>query len=191
MVYIVALNGPPHCGKDTIGNALADQDWGITSFAFSVARPIRLAGFELLGIPYTDEAYASIKDLPFEVFSGDTFRKWIIRFSETFMKPAYGEAVFGDLARLRIKGLTDSCKIPAVIFVTDVGFCEEQLRLIDLVGKDNYILIHMYRDGCDWSKDSRNYVYLDVEKHRVDNNSTVSAAVQTIRSIMIRKGWSL
>lgn len=163
-MYCIGFNGPPRSGKDTIARILHEEmegAWGTfcqgISLKRSLSMPMRLVGFAMLGIPYSDEVYEHIKDEPHDVFNGETLRRFMIRYSEEFVKPAYGKAVWG---RALISGIkqTLGLEVPGLLLIPDIGFQEETDELIGAFGPDNFLLAQLTREGTDWSLDSRGYV---------------------------------
>ena len=175
MKKIIALSGPPHCGKDTIGRRLTEK---LVSETYAMVGPVRLAAFELLGEWFTESRYAELKETPIDMFGGMNLRQWMISFSEDFMKPKCGTDVFGRMAVNQL-----AKKETPLVILTDSGFFEEQMAVVNAVGRDNYLYVRIRRDGCDWSKDSRSYInFVDPQIHQlgVDNNGTIDEACDFI-----------
>src|ERR1700753_3374297 len=106
---VVLLNGPPRCGKDTIAQHL------IPYFAFArmkFAAPLKRMAAGLLDMDVS--AVERHKEAEFNILCRetlkdefgqspmygpkDTLRKLLIRISEEFLKPTYGDTFSGRLA---------------------------------------------------------------------------------------------
>lgn len=178
---VVLLNGPPRSGKDTAGAALgALLEGGYTPNRMSKAKfsdPLKIgvhATFGLLdeqGHPLPADWFESRKDQPCDEFFGETPRNAYIYHSENYLKPKYGRNVFGRILARRIKQLEDSSDRifvgRTVVYIPDSGFYEEAEPVVNLVGPQNVMLVRIHRTGCDFSNDSRNYLY-DVCDHEID-----------------------
>lgn len=150
---IILLNAPPGAGKDFAAKYLEQNltDCKLDKFA----RVLKERTHALYGFPERDFMYyESCKEEPNEDFLGLTPRQAYINVSETYFKPTHGKRVFGELLLQELKKENTS-----IIAVSDSGFKEEAEVLIDEYGADNIFLIHILREGCDFSSDSRNYIY--------------------------------
>ena len=203
MTYVIGFNGPPHCGKDTIANTLQtaiDSLHEISNVRVSLSLPMRLAGFAMLGMYYSDENYEQVKDVPQELFrqkfnpalttqvpEPPTLRRWMINFSERFIKPYYGQDFWARQLKQRCPMLNGNA--PGLIIVSDIGFQAE----VDWFAKnaEDFMLVQLTREGTDWSKDSRGYVEAKGPMVTVANDGTPEEAAGHVISAMIRSGWSL
>ena len=189
-MYIVGFSGPPHCGKDSIARTMSSQFDSmelIDSYIMSLARPMRYNGMSLLGFdPQDDEKYAEVKDQKHELF-GDTLRNHMIAESETFIKPRYGKDFWGRKLKVDAGIIWNE---NVVIFVPDFGFKEEVEFFEREIGCENVLTVQIERDGCDFSKDSRDYVCGE-NMLRLYNNWSLEWAGMTIQAHMISMGWTL
>lgn len=161
MATIIILNAPPRAGKDTIASIINEQ-YGlqVVSFKtpmFNIARAI-LGGADFenpfMRVYNTDE-----KDTrKLDCLGGMTCREFMIWISETIVKPKFGKKHFGWLmADL----LTEMEADQDLTICSDGGFPDEVEALIDCGHKVK--LVRMHREGFDFSKDSRDYIYLSDE----------------------------
>lgn len=147
---VILLNGPPHVGKDTIGNLLHEAGLGtlcrfkdeLFRLALSISQISKPAWFAR----YNDR---ELKEKPWDLLGGLSQREFLIRISEDWIKPTFGERYFGDAAARYARINTQS------IF-TDSGFVSETQSLID-ADLDVYIF-RLYREGYDFGGDSRAYL---------------------------------
>jgi len=95
--------------------------------------------------------YESVKDTETTPF-GVTYRQFQIDISEKFLKPLYGQDIFGRLLKTRCLAVEPN--IDPIFIVSDCGFQIE----VDTLKEHNVLLVRMVREGCDFSKDSREYV---------------------------------
>lgn len=171
---LILLSGPPRSGKDTSAWAIhdhinANQDaWKFWCEHEKFSFPHKAAFAMMLTVQFDlstfkVEYYEDHKD---EIIPelGFSFRQWQIDFSEKFMKPLYGNDIFGKLLLLRLDGainfkaqagiMDESCFV-----ISDCGFQIEVDTLLDAGAQEGDILaIDLYRDGTDYSKDSRGRV---------------------------------
>jgi hypothetical protein len=190
--YIIGLNGPPRCGKDTIGVRLKERLDGLTNLPVhqqALAATMRDGAYAILGMSGGQKHYDSIKDQPLEMLGGKTFRRFMIDMSETFVKTQYGQDFWGRLMLNRNRVWWNV--IPSIIIVTDIGFKAE---VEYLCGKStSYLGIQVDRVGTDFYNDSRGYCWsqnyggIDLA---LSNNGTVDEAVDEILQLISgRLAW--
>lgn len=155
---IIVLNGPPGCGKDTLGRILEEliEDACTIQFKdpmFDVARVI---------LPFPEDEFLAryhnreLKEVPWDKLGGISCRELMIKISEEWMKPLLGKDVFGKLAVAGIENLETVGYETAVL--TDSGFQEEFTTLQDTFGKENVHLVRLEREGFTFDGDSRGYI---------------------------------
>lgn len=155
----ILLNGPPGSGKDFAAKTLAihflpTMSVRIERFSMPNKRAFAgtvnaLCGPSGLVTPYENDKESLIPWL------GVSYRQWQIDYSEKFMKPLYGEDIFARLLLRRIDLRKDDnwlCIVP------DCGFQIEASTVVEALGPDNVLLVGLYREGHDFSRDSREYV---------------------------------
>ncbi len=150
-IPVVILNGPPGSGKDTLADYTASR-LGFLHFRFKTALNTVLKAIYNI----TDEDLKRLgerdkKEIPQDCLFGKSLREAQIFVSEEIIKPNFGKDYFGK--RLHDAVLRNSCSA----IVSDGGFEEEVLILMQNPKLD-VILFHLYRDGCDFSNDSRDYI---------------------------------
>lgn len=110
-------------------------------------------------------------------------REALIFVSETIVKPTLGGDVFGRYRASFIKGND-------MIYIDDsAGFEEELHPLIDIVGKENILLVRVHREGCSFDGDSRNYVPESMFDYVVDIDNSGSLEEFLNDVAMAVKGW--
>ena len=189
-LYVVAFNGPPRSGKDTAVDyfqELSRRAKGVPGkqmvHAGSLARLLKEKThqfFGLDGLPYN--YFENVKDEPRPEFMGNTPRSVYIATGEKFTKPLLGQDFW---ARQLVKNLLMKYQhdkpedlVPIVLFISDLGFREEIEFLLNFIGPEQILLVHLRRDGCDFSNDSRRYVNhrkVEYSHCSVYNNSTLEA----------------
>ena len=185
---IILFGGPPFSGKDTAAKYLWNNSPNPILFE-RFSAPLKTAFSAIVGKPYNQfyevEYYEDNKEkiIP---WLGVSYRQWQIDFSEKFLKPNYGNDIFGKLFIERsynyIKSLNNPYK---VMVVPDCGFDIEVNYLEQHVNTEDVLLIRVHRDGCDFSKDSRNYVYSNkFMSIDVNNNGTQEEFEAKIESIV-------
>ena len=173
---IILLNGPPRCGKDTLGrmvttilrNSIDDIYTDTVKFADPLKEMTHGLYMELDDSqnrrvrPWWSGKFEDRKDEPCEEFLGATPRQAYIAVSEKLMKPLHGDDVFGRLLVKNIYEMFYKDATPpfcdVVLAVTDSGFEGEAQVLVDAYGAENVALVRITREGCSFAGDSRGYI---------------------------------
>lgn len=151
MSKIIILNGPPGCGKDTLGAEIEGvKGWEKVSFKepmFRIAREmLGEAGFRSFMLSYGNREQ---KERPQSFLGGKSPREFMIWISEDVIKPVFGNQHFGKLFNERLKRGCD-------YICTDGGFPDEVETLL-LAGHE-IELVRLHRSGFTFEGDSRNYI---------------------------------
>lgn len=190
--YVVLLNGPPKCGKDTIVSHLVPY---LAFHHMKFAAPLKRMAAALLDMNV--EMVEKLKDGEFDILSKeyeeedvnfggnkytygekDTLRRLLIRISEEFLKPTYGDTFFGRIAARELR----RSSYPLAIF-SDSGFVSEAGTVIRTFGQQNTILIRLHRDGCNFDNDSRAYLPDIAGVNRdINNNGTIAETTFRVAS---------
>lgn len=157
MKRIILFNGPPGCGKDTLASLLVPYiKFSHLKFAAPIKRMVAGAlDMTLSGLEDNKDTRARMlqrRDTMTED-GQDTLRALLIALSEEFMKPRYGDDVFGRLFWNDAKNHSSDC-----IIATDCGFRSEVQTVVQRAGKANCLIIRIHRDGCTFENDSRSYL---------------------------------
>lgn len=163
MSKIILLNGPPFSGKDTAAKHIRTfaQVGYYRPLLDRMSMPIKKAFAGYVGAPITQDGevtgWEEQKDVPSAMLNGKSYRQWQIDFSEKFIKPLYGEDAF---ARLMVERIDQRFRrgIANLMVIPDLGFQVEVQKIYDAFPQENILLIRCYRQGFDFSGDSRNYV---------------------------------
>ncbi len=160
---IFLFNGPPGSGKDEACSFLKSKEFEHASFKsilfketcdhFNVSLDWFMNG-------YNDR---KIKETKEEKLNGLSRREALIYVSEDLIKPKYGNDYYGVQ-------LAKTLKLCSNYSISDSGFIDEAYPIINKIGAENIILIQLYRDGCNFSKDSRKYIYGTLKKTYVVGN---------------------
>lgn len=170
----IILNGPPDSGKDSLARlfmtAVDCVHLEVKDKLFQVALVVSGISHEEWFTRYNNR---KLKELPWDRLGGLSQRQFLIKISEEWIKPIFGQDYFGRQAAVaasKFIGFNQS-----VIF-TDGGFPDELNTMLEVLGEDNVLLVRLHREGRDFSNDSRNY--LPDIKHTLDlhNNSTLELA---------------
>lgn len=167
------INGPPGSGKSSLAALLCNNDR--TVWRESFAQPIRDMMYAVF---FPEEGPISfsfdLRDMsakqalhPYAKDAIHTNRSVMISFSENWMKPAFGNDIFGRLCYAR-------CKEQELFYdrfvIDDSGFAHETEYIISQVGAENCLLIHLNRPGCDFAGDSRSYIDLPISSITLVND---------------------
>lgn len=202
MQYVIGLNGPPKSGKDTIANALRtmmDHECNIPTVIDHLARPMREMALSLTGHdPKNFANYNAIKDSPQKLLkralggSEDSIRQLMIRTSEDFIKPLYGDDFWGRKLIDEHKWIEEG--IPGVLIVPDIGFPAEVGAfdlLFDKIPQLQTLIVQVERPGVDWGNDSRIVCKGLRNTIKVVNNHEPIYAAGIVLDQMRRLGWAL
>lgn len=172
------INGPPGSGKSTLAKLLCDAEPNCWRESF--AEPIR----EMMAAVFLPNQ--SIEPGPDRVDFRDgevkksslyhlaglspaqsmdecvnepsiSVREVMIDFSEKFMKPRFGQQIFGKLLHKRC---IEQEMFYDHFIIDDSGFAPEAEYIIEREGPAACRLIHLHRNGCSFTNDSRAYVTL-------------------------------
>ena len=148
MINFVILNGPPYSGKTTIARELSQylHSRHVSTVTDSFAAPMKHFIATALGQQYS----AMAKDAPRAELAGYSVREFLIDLSENYIKPRYGEGVYGRWLYHRAGRYSPS---PTFVICDDSGFEEE----MNALGR-NVILVRIERPGHDFTNDSRAYL---------------------------------
>lgn len=195
-VYLVFLNGPPGCGKDSGAKELVNRFRASDTIpvCMKFAEPLKRSVLVDAGLPYDSnlEDFEAEKDVPKAIWGGVSFRQRCIIKSETYFKPQFGEEIFGELflksldqKRKALADLRSDIGIPQdklLVLVTDSGFESETRPPLRRVPHDNglHVRIHAEGRGKTFEGDSRSYVKLPdtVKVVDVENNEPTPEGFQ-------------
>jgi hypothetical protein len=191
-MYIVAFNGPPRSGKDTLSHFFADKvdsDSNIACIEVSLSTPLRFIAYAMTNWTGATNGpnYEKFKTTHFEEFGKDG-RQIMIDVSERFLKPAYGQDIMSRML------LTNHFAFDGVMLIRDSGFQNEIEFLSHCVGPENLFVVNVQRTGCDFSNDSREWVS-HIFSTTVENNGSFddlrASASNLFASVKANLGWKL
>ena len=198
MQYIVGFNGPPRSGKDSIAQAvrtLVDNDCTIPTHLDHLARPMRQMAMSLCGLDPNDfHLYTVEKDKPRKLLQSaatgheDSIRRLMIRTSEEFIKPQYGQDFWGR------KLVSDhpwlAAGLPGILFVPDIGFPAEVSVFDSLFPGVKTLIVQVTREDTTWVGDSRVRCEGQRNTAEIVNNGTILQAAEWLYDHMTRfMGW--
>lgn len=173
MKRIIFLNGPPGCGKDTVGRILA-EDHGAQ--LFKAAAPLRAALCGLLGVD--DDMLEALKGKT--LAPGVTGRDMLIALSEELVKPRLGRGWFGiRLGEHIAQGGAD------LSVVTDAGFTVEVEAAIRETADCAPEIWRIWRPQCNFDGDSRDWVRMTrIPYQRLFNTGTLDDLREQVSAMM-------
>jgi hypothetical protein len=162
---IVICNGPPGSGKDESAAYFARR--GFTHLSFKDVLFEETISFFGVDKEWFMDGYndRSVKERKEELLEDMSRREAMIYVSEVITKPAFGKDVFGVAVASKIEDGVDYA-------ISDGGFEEELVPLINRVRAENILLVQLTRNGCDYSSDSRRYFNGRLEKEYVIRETT-------------------
>lgn len=191
---VIILNGPPGSGKDAIASAMGDRYAKTypTTEHLEVKDKLFRQAFILSGIPeydwnirYTDR---KLKETPWDRLGGLSQREFLIKISEEWVKPIFGRDFYGIHAGQAASNVTVYGN--NAVF-SDGGFQEEFDAIKSIVGKENILLVRLYREGTNWDGDSRGYLNNPDWEVDIENNGSVEEVVEYIKNEIRRCSWRL
>ena len=187
MYKVIFLNGPPRCGKDTICKHL-NEKYPAAFDELRMSRALKRGIHTMLGMDdVSSERFDTTKDKSCPEFFGARPRDIYIAGAEQFFKKYFNQEVFGHiwLRQYYELGLDET-----IVVVPDTGFYDETLPITQSIGRDKCILIRIFRDGCDYSYDSRGYVkdICDTEFDIYNKDGRLDATYSWVRLELERLG---
>lgn len=178
---VIFLNGPPQCGKDTVGDIIAERCNHVSLLKF--AQPLIDGMRAMFGVSCAD---GRDKEVACSELMGMTRRECAISLSEDWFKEQFGEQVFGKIALDRISKDIDS----STIVMTDSGFHCEAVPILQNFLPKSLEIVKMSRPGCNFDNDSRSY-WSDERtiKRRLYNDGTLDDLERQVESLL--DTWSL
>lgn len=194
MTKVILINGPPRSGKDTVANLMSDywirtaNDYTLHKYKF--ADLLHLFWQEIFYAFRTDKdtdryVDGDLKSTMHEDI-GVSYRNGMIALSEDFVKPMLGKNFFGRLTANKILRDAEESHYPLVAVISDSGFVEEAISIVETFGAENVLLVHLFRDKCNFTGDSRSYINLDafgVQTIEIENQSFKQLEVDTIKAL--------
>lgn len=174
------FNGPPRSGKDLATSFCCEYFNGThalmkTALIKLTADFLRITVEDFLehyddkcdDNTYEQSACVWIKDLPMYQMPGGCISKRdaLIHVSENVIKPSFGNDIFGKLAADNLP--------EGLVFFSDGGFPDEVQPIVDKVGIENILIVHIKRDGCTFEGDSRDYINIEGVKTVIVENDTL------------------
>ena len=201
-MYVI-FNGPPGSGKDEACHFLK-TNYSFRHLQMKDQLFIDTADYYGVSLEWFMGDYddRTLKELPRKELNGLSKRQALIHVSENVMKQKHGKDYYGRKTAEKIDQVSSYC-------FSDGGFIEEILPIINTIGQDNICIVQLYRTGCSFSSDSRNYINgilqddlgikqeaqiqntkqptLLIRMYRLFNNTSVSDFHQNIRKILRRE----
>lgn len=155
---VILFNGPPRSGKDTAALFIIEDYERARTLKF--AQPLKSAVAALFDLSFDflrrmEAPGSDEKNNPQPLLGGMSWRDACIWMSERCAKPALGDDFFGRAMVTRMREST-SCD---VTIITDCGFQDEVLPVINAFGEANCHLFRLHREGCHYNNDSRGYIF--------------------------------
>jgi hypothetical protein len=153
MTKVFVLNCFPRQGKDHLAKFLK-ANHRFHHFEFK-SRLFDLA-LEIADVEWAEWGlrYETMKEIPWEKLGGLSQRQFLIKISEEWIKPVFGERYFGE--RLADSIERSRCKLAVV---SDGGFEQELIPLYEKFGEENVYICQWNKDNSDAFKgDSRNWI---------------------------------
>lgn len=197
---IILFNGPPGSGKDAAADYFKEKGFKHLSFKYQLYK--ETVKYFDVNYDWFMEGYKdrNVKEVPSTLLGNMSRREAMIYVSEKVIKPRNGLDYFGNQVANEIQDGQDYA-------ISDGGFIDELIPVINTVGSDNFILVQLTRDGCDYSTDSRRYFHgnlikeyinsyrtdvdtqyvlphkFDVKMYRIHNNDTIGAFHNSLEDI--------
>lgn len=173
---VILLNGPPRCGKDTVGLMLAEECVHVSIRKF--AQPLIDGMQAMFGVSCAD---GMDKGEQCDQLMGHSRRQAAISLSETWFKPMFGDGVFGRI----LLNVMESNDIGKTVVVTDSGFECEAKPVFGHFAPGEVELVHIRRPGKDFKNDSRGYWQNPrVRSHTLLNDGTLDELRRKVKHLI-------
>lgn len=162
---IILFNGPPGSGKDHAADYF--KQYGFKHLSFKYQLFIETIKYFGVDSAWFMERYntRSEKEVPTSLLNHMSCREAMIYVSEKIIKPQRGLDYFGNL-------VAEEIDVHKNYAISDGGFIDELIPVVERVGNDNFVLVQLTRDGHDFSSDSRRYFDGNVTQEFVLGNRT-------------------
>ena len=162
---IILFNGPPRSGKDCAADFFKEKGFKHLSFKYQLYKET-IKYFDCDPRWFMDRYdNRAEKEVPSAWLGHMSVREAMIYVSEKIIKPKKGLDYFGTQVANEIDLNKDYC-------ISDGGFIDELVPVINTVGSDNFVLVQLTREGEDYSSDSRRYFDGNVIKQYVITHET-------------------
>lgn len=188
---VIFFNGPPGSGKDQCSEFACSKSPNIQEY--KMAKPLKDACHKLLGLSGGLKDYENLKPVDIGIILGGepigmTLRQFYIHISENVMKPIFGKDIFGKLAVANIREMVKNQNAEIVV-ISDSGFVEEAMPVVQEVGIARALLIKLYRPGKDFSQDSRGYIDIpDVKTIELQNDGSLEDLSRAVHNLVYKLG---
>jgi hypothetical protein len=163
---IFLFNGPPRSGKDAAADYFKDQGYKHLSFKYQLYK--ETAKYFGINYDWFMERYddRTVKEVPHVDLGHMSCREAMIYVSEKVVKPKRGLDYFG-------RQVADEIDLNKDYAISDGGFVDELIPVINKVGSNNFVLVQLTREGEDYSTDSRRYFDGNVVHEYVNSHKTL------------------
>lgn len=168
---LILFNGPRHSGKDTAALFCESK---FNAFHFKMSGPIKAAIKAAFSLSDEEvDHLETIKTEPSFLLYGLSYVQVQISFSEEWAKKVFGPFIFGNLASRAVRTNLKADPDQKLYVCSDSGFALEAMPVLDIIGKENALLVRIKRDGKTFAGDSRSYIELPgVKMIELENNGT-------------------
>ena len=186
---VIFLNAPPRAGKDAVGDAICREFHDAKTYKF--ADMLKNTAHALIGRTdikpnhYEDCKDCSDSSFPMDIEQGKHYspREWYIYVAEKVIKPNLGSKFFGEALLNAIRANDEK-----LVVITDSGFSNEAIPIIEYYGIENCLSVHIQREGKDFLKDSRSYWSVEgLDVVNVSNNIMGHDALDDIAVEIIKR----
>jgi hypothetical protein len=163
---IFLFNGPPRSGKDAAADYFKDKGYKHLSFKYQLYKETSKyfdISYDWFMNRYDDR---TVKEVPHMDLGHMSCREAMIYVSEKVVKPKRGLDYFGQQVANEIDLNKDYA-------ISDGGFVDELIPVINKVGSNNFVLVQLTREGEDYSTDSRRYFDGNVVHEYVNSHKTL------------------
>lgn len=163
---IFLLNGPPASGKDAAALYLKERH-GVIPMSFKHELFKKTCEYYGVTLEWFMSEYDNRekKEQPEEKLQGLSRRQALITYSEKIAKPQFGKEIWA-------KQLHSNLVIGMDHSVSDLGFEIEISFLINNMEANDFCIVQLLREGCDFSNDSRNFIFGKLEQEYVNGHKT-------------------
>ena len=186
MTTIILFNGPPNSGKDAAAEYLSDVHGAFHSSFKTHLIEITQAIYKIDPFVWNYWYSREGKELPRQELGGLSCRQALIFVSEKIIKPAFGKDFWG---KSEAEWIAKHLGEDELVALSDAGFDDEVIPLVNAFGKDNVYIVKIEREGCSYKGDSRNYLsdglVSEENYYTIENNGTLEEFKENVEKLYI------
>jgi hypothetical protein len=179
---IIILNGPPYSGKDTAAEFIHGL---VDAYHHKLSRPLKLGLESIYNFTKDEMRYLEEhKDEPISRLNDFSWRESQIKLFQ-HLESCYGPAILAEIACEYIK---KNVMVTHTV-ISDGGRQIEVDEIIKVFKWNDVGIIRLYREGCTFENDIRQYIYGTKQEEDIDNKYDLELFEAQVKRILVK--WKL